>query len=69
MIIALSNTTSEELGGFCTVGIRAVKTTVWGASGRPDIVARTLFSDGTGGVKGAPSSVIEYEARVAFPNS
>jgi hypothetical protein len=69
VITAFSKITSEELGGFCTVGIRAVKTTVWGASVRFDIVARTPLFDDTDGIKGAPSRVIEYEAEVAFPHS
>jgi len=41
-ITAFSKTIIEELGGFCTAGISAVKTTAWGASVRPSIVARTL---------------------------
>lgn len=65
--IALSNTTSEELGGFCFSGIRAVKVTTWGTSARSVIVTRTLLSDVAVGVKCAPSRVIEYEAEVAFP--
>lgn len=69
VITAFSKTTSEELGGLCTAGIRAVRTTVWGSSVRFDIVARALLSDDTVGVKGTPSSVIEYEAEVAFPHS
>jgi hypothetical protein len=66
---ALSNTTSEELGGFWSSGIRAVKVTACGTFARSVIVTRTLLSDVAVGVKGAPSSVIEYEAKVAFPYS
>jgi hypothetical protein len=64
---ALSNTTSEELGGFCGSGIMAVKVTACGASGRFVIDAKRLLPDVAAAVQGAPSSIIEYEAEVAFP--
>ena len=69
MSAALSNTTSEELGGFCVSGIRAVKVTACGTSARSVIDTRRLLADVAASVplKGAPSSVIEYEAKVAFP--
>lgn len=66
---ALSNTTNEELGGFCVSGIMAVKVTACGASGRFVRDARRLLSDVAAAVQGAPSSVTEYEAEVAFPYS
>ena len=69
MSTALSNTTSEELGGFCASGIRAVKVTACGTSARSVIDTRRLLSDVAAGVQGAPSSVIENEADVAFPYS
>lgn len=67
MSTAFSNTTIEELGGVCVSGMRAVKITACGTSGRPVIDTRRLLIDDAAGEKGAPSSVIEYEARVAFP--
>lgn len=66
---ALSNTTSEELRGFCASGIRAVKVTAWGSFARPVIDTKRLLSDVAAGGKGAPSSFIEYEAKVTFPYS
>lgn len=67
MRTALSKTTREELGGFCDSGITAVKVTACGTFSRSVIVTRRLGSDVAAGVKGAPSSVIEYEAEVVFP--
>ena len=68
MSTALSNSTSEGLSGLSSE-IRAVKVTAWGASVRFVIETRTLSDVAAGVNGGAPSSDIEYEAKVTFPFS
>jgi len=57
-ITALSNTSIDELGGFCESGIWAVSTTVWDASGRFSRFARMLSTGGPVDT-GCPSRVTE----------
>ena len=55
---ALSNTSIDELGGFCVWGIWALNTTVWEVSGRSWRDARMLPTGGPADT-GSPSRVIE----------
>ena len=59
LIMALSNTSiDDELWGFCELGIWAVSTTVWEASGRSSRFASMLSVSGPLDT-GCPSRVIE----------
>lgn len=69
-IMACSNTSIDELGGFCPWGISAVKVTLWAPSLRFWMFASMLFCDVEAGDEIAcPSTETAYDARVTFPLS